>query len=351
MLKKLSASFAVGALLVVSASAVMPALAVDGVTTPEVKVAVATCEDPHNTVTVSGLAGVDTKNYRFVLVSNGVNERLLNTKIRNALYAGPVTEEDLAGLSGLSLETLKANGLYEKTFQIKAYVRDKEGKLSGKRETVKVAHGDALTKAIFLSASAAVKLVDPSTLDCKKVDEPKSDGPMSDAPKADQPMSVKPKTETPRDAKEGIVPPYKTLPTKSDAGVTVAPKQAVKAVGAKVGFTASGFTAGEKINFFVHSKVVYIGSTIADAQGNAALKWTVPADFELGKHFVTANGVDSQKTAVNEFTVVKTDKDAQELLAKKKGLAKTGMTLGITFAGLAAAAAGAGAMRISRRKS
>lgn len=83
-------------------------------------------------------------------------------------------------------------------------------------------------------------------------------------------------------------------------GLTVAPGQVAR--GGVVTFTATGFTAGEKITFTVHSKVVTLPAVVADANGVATVAWTVPADFELGRHRVEA--VSPSGTATGTFVVV-----------------------------------------------
>lgn len=353
-MKNLRVVAGAAAFALTSALAVTPAIAaetttaaggVEGVVNPAVTVSVATCADPHTTVTVTNPDDIQAQldNYRFVLMKDGVPQRSLRKNLRKTLLngtnaaPGKLTEADIAQEYGIPVSALKAGGFYSGKFQVKVYLFDSKRNMKGTHETLTFTNNTHLDKALYLGESAVVTPVDPDTLDC------------------------------------------------TPAAVEVSAPE--KAAGEKIVFTGNGFKAGEDVTFTVHSTPVLAGTVAANDQGVATLEWTIPADFALGLHKVNAVGKVSQKAAEAPFTVVKpkettptpTDpkkddpkkddpkkddpkKDDSKKVAPKPGtakvptagkpapkLAKTGADLSILFAGVGVAAAGALALVARRR--
>ncbi|OFP68865.1 phosphodiester glycosidase family protein [Actinomyces sp. HMSC065F12] len=69
-------------------------------------------------------------------------------------------------------------------------------------------------------------------------------------------------------------------------------------------FKASGFQPNEQLSFIVHSEPIEVATVTSDAEGNAAVQWRVPADFQVGPHTVEVTGVASESTASSQFEVV-----------------------------------------------
>ncbi len=67
------------------------------------------------------------------------------------------------------------------------------------------------------------------------------------------------------------------------------------APGDKVTLAGTGFTAGETVDFIMHSDPVLLGSVTADAKGVATLAFTVPAKTETGSHLIDMIGQTSGK--------------------------------------------------------
>lgn len=279
-MKNLRVVAVTAAFAVTSALVSMPAFAADAAQSAavpdiNVSIATATCENPENTITVTGL---DTKDqqYRFVFYLDGKLDRQVNKNARPLFYQGPVTDSKLAAAYGGKIERMKELGLYSKTLQMKVYYYDKHGKFAGPHETLEFPttelsplKKDPLRKAFKLAESEVVTLVDPASLDCKSTDNGNSNV-------ADGAQS---------------------------AAVSVSHVE--KAAGEKIVFTGQGFNPEEQVSFEVHSEVIKLAPVKADAKGVATVEWTIPAGFTLGKHTVKATGMTSKKSAMNTFTVLK----------------------------------------------
>ncbi|WP_165931329.1 GH92 family glycosyl hydrolase [Curtobacterium sp. PhB136] len=74
--------------------------------------------------------------------------------------------------------------------------------------------------------------------------------------------------------------------------------------GTVVGFTGSGFAAGERVSLTLHSKSVALGTTTANADGVVSGTFTVPAATTPGAHEVEALGATSQAAVTAAFRVL-----------------------------------------------
>ncbi|MCG7286889.1 Ig-like domain-containing protein [Cellulomonas sp. ACRRI] len=66
--------------------------------------------------------------------------------------------------------------------------------------------------------------------------------------------------------------------------------KAATAPGQQMELVAEGFQPGETVAFYLHSDPVFLGTSVADANGVARLMATVPADVPTGAHTVYATG-------------------------------------------------------------
>lgn len=105
-------------------------------------------------------------------------------------------------------------------------------------------------------------------------------------------------------------------------------KSTVK-VGDEVTLTGTGFQAGEKVEFTMLSAPTVVGTATAAADGTVTLKFTVPADKEIGNHALVAVG-DKGSKGVHWMKVSTTSGDDKTPAPKpskpgvKPGLPKTG---------------------------
>lgn len=104
--------------------------------------------------------------------------------------------------------------------------------------------------------------------------------------------------------------------------------------GETITFEASGFDPGVDLTFTVHSTPVTAGTSMANAEGAASLKWTIPSDFTASKHRVVVTDT-AGHSAEAEFTVRPADatitpKDPLTPKAPSKGgkIAQTGSVAG-----------------------
>ncbi len=102
---------------------------------------------------------------------------------------------------------------------------------------------------------------------------------------------------------------------------------------------ATGFVPGEEVTVTLHSTTVVLGTVTAGADGSISYAFTVPAGLEAGPHTVVLAGSTTSVTV--SFEVADT---TEELPSTGGGQARQ---LGLF--GLAAIAAGLGAVLISRR--
>jgi LPXTG-motif cell wall-anchored protein len=65
----------------------------------------------------------------------------------------------------------------------------------------------------------------------------------------------------------------------------------------------SGFQPGETVNAEMHSTPLFIGTRVADANGQVSFAWTVPVGTPVGAHRLVLIG-DISGTASATFTVV-----------------------------------------------
>ncbi|MCD4557610.1 alpha/beta fold hydrolase [Schaalia sp. lx-100] len=95
--------------------------------------------------------------------------------------------------------------------------------------------------------------------------------------------------------------------------------------GEQITFTAAGGDEGETVTFTVHSDPVVAGTAVVEG-GVARLTWTVPSDFEVGSHTVTAEFAMSRGVATSSaFSVIAADgtpQVEQVIVPKDKGKAK-----------------------------
>lgn len=95
--------------------------------------------------------------------------------------------------------------------------------------------------------------------------------------------------------------------------------------------------AYDAVNVEVHSKVYKLGSHKLDKNGKVVVKWTVPADMELGTHKVLVP--EAKGRVIATFEVVKAEKKADaSKLAKTGATSILGALAGLTLAGGAAVA-------------
>jgi LPXTG-motif cell wall-anchored protein len=87
-----------------------------------------------------------------------------------------------------------------------------------------------------------------------------------------------------------------TTPTASVGLGVVAQGQVQSGVG-------SGFQPGETVTAEMHSTPLFIGTRIADANGQVSFAWTVPAGTPVGEHQFVLTG-DVSGTASATFNVV-----------------------------------------------
>jgi LPXTG-motif cell wall-anchored protein len=65
----------------------------------------------------------------------------------------------------------------------------------------------------------------------------------------------------------------------------------------------SGFQSHERVNVYIHSNLVFVGSTIADSNGVAELTFTVPASLPAGHHTVEFVGESSGQVDSAPLTI------------------------------------------------
>lgn len=118
-----------------------------------------------------------------------------------------------------------------------------------------------------------------------------------------------------------------------------------------VTFTGSGFQPGENVRGTVNSDPVDLGVVVADANGNVAFTWVVPADFALGEHTVTLAGETSLRTVQATFTVFAAAAVVgNNTNSNGNGLANTGSATTALWGGaLLMALFGAGMVMANRR--
>ena len=114
------------------------------------------------------------------------------------------------------------------------------------------------------------------------------------------------------------------------------------APGGQLTATGSGFLGGEQVQVYVHSTPRFITVGTADAQGKAAITFTVPTDLPVGTHQVELRGVTSGRSLMSgSFTVA----------ATSGGLPRTGtraielVRWGLLFLGLGLLAKGRAQLR------
>jgi hypothetical protein len=81
-------------------------------------------------------------------------------------------------------------------------------------------------------------------------------------------------------------------PVSYQGGCTLVLSQVTVTQGGQLQVTAEGYPSGAVVTFTLHSTtLVDLGSATADANGNATLAFTLPADTPAGMHAITASGV------------------------------------------------------------
>jgi hypothetical protein len=113
--------------------------------------------------------------------------------------------------------------------------------------------------------------------------------------------------------------------------------------GAKQTITGTGFTPGETVHGVLHSRIIDLGTAVADSNGVVVFTVTLPDSFELGSHSAVLTGATSGRVATVHFVVTASVSSSQ--------LAYTGASLTPPLlGGLAAVAAGAALIVVARRR-
>lgn len=112
--------------------------------------------------------------------------------------------------------------------------------------------------------------------------------------------------------------------------------------GESITINAAGFNGNTDLTFTVHSSPVTAGTARTNAEGSASLAWTIPADFDGGKHRVVVTDA-AGHSAEAEFTVTVPDvtitpkdpqkpKDSSTITPSAKDLAMKAPSKGASIA-------------------
>lgn len=122
-------------------------------------------------------------------------------------------------------------------------------------------------------------------------------------------------------------------PTATLSATTVSP-------GGQLTVSGTGFTPGEPVDVTLHSTAVALGTVIADAEGAAALTFTVPADLEPGEHRVELVGQRSGVRVSVAFEVLGVEDPSTLPATGRTTGAQAGTGVGLIVLGAACLAIG-----------
>lgn len=113
------------------------------------------------------------------------------------------------------------------------------------------------------------------------------------------------------------------------------------------------FQNGEKVNGYAHSVTVFLGSTVASANGEATLSFVLPSDFPAGDHVAELVGQTSGRTVSAPFTVSASGSTGAAPSSSGSSLPFTGSNdiWQMTLAGVLLVGVGGSLLVVRRRRS